>query len=60
MADFILEKEKEESNSFFLLKLTMRKLERKWTFKNKLLFKFPRKKTSKTPEKQPKITGFFK
>jgi len=41
-----------KSSAFFLFKLTMRKLERKLTFKNKFLFKFPRKKPAKLFQKE--------
>ena len=43
---------------FFLFKLTMRKLERKWTFKNKLLFKFPRKNPPKPRKNNSKSRAY--
>ena len=47
------------SSTFFLFKLTMRKLERKWTLKNKLLFKFPRKKRAKPRKNNSKSRAFL-
>jgi hypothetical protein len=46
------------SSTFVLFKLIMRKLERKWTFKNKLLFKFPRKKRPKPRKNNSKSRAF--
>ena len=47
------------SSTFFLFKLTMRKLKRKWTLKNKLLFKFLRKKRPKPRKNNSKSQAFL-
>jgi hypothetical protein len=47
------------SSTFFLFKLTIRKLKRKWTLKNKLLFKFLRKKRPKPRKNNSKSRAFL-
>jgi hypothetical protein len=62
LADFILEKEEEESliEHFLSLQIDDEKAEAQMDVKEQAAIQIPAKKTSKAPEKQLKITSFFK
>jgi hypothetical protein len=62
VADFILEKEEEESlvDHFLSLQIDDEKAGAQMDVQEQAPIQIPAKKTSKAPEKQLKITSFFK